>query len=573
MAKVSNKRLRTLLLTDSTEKAKTIRKCVGNQYLVMSSDGFLRDFPKTQLGIDTENNFEPKYITVRGKGKLLEQIRKESLKARRIYALTDPDRQGEMIALHYCDLFGINPSSNFRVVLNELNKESIKNALNNARPIDQKLVNAFYARRVIERIFLYKLNPLLWHKIYRGITIGLFPALILKIICDQEKKLQPLNQIIEIAKDINLDKPLDLKKLQLAAAKELNFHIGTTAITLRQLYEGVNVGNSHVGLITYYDNEVINISSENRTPESVKEFLTPNQFKLYNLIWQIVNSNLSINPKIDGSPTRYNDYSLMLEINSKGLDWSRIFSLSLCGLIKRKFIELTDEGYKSTKLGNDVLKVLKENFSSLITGKTFNKIETQINSVLNDELTTDKAIENFYKQFNNLFIKACDKLGEDLTPQDPPPIESDEICDKCGRKMLIRRSRYGLFLACSGYPECKNTKPYIEYLDQKCPKCGGRLTKRRITRGQITYSCENFPTCDFSTWDEPQNRTCEVCGSTLFSHKFKDRAAISYCGNENCSSREDHPINKILEHQKIKAEAKKQKKLKKFSSDTKTIEE
>ncbi len=554
---------KTLILTDTAEKARTIKKFVGRQYIVMSSNGFLRDLPKTQIGIDEENNFEPKYITVRGKGELLKQLSKESLKARRIYAATNLDPEGEMIAKHYCDLFGINPSSNFRLVLNEITKESIKSAIQSARVIDTKLIDEYEVRRAVNRLFKFKLLPILSAKIYRGISINLMPALILKMICEQEKKLQPLNDLLSDRAAEKFDKPLSLKNLQMLAVKDLNLSIGTVSITIKQLYEGLSIDNIYQGLITFYKGQDIQPSSEMYEPEKLEKFLTPNQLKLYKLIWQhYKNEPTEIIPDSKYSTmTRYNDFLLMCELESKGINWADKFAVSLNSMLKRKYIELTPEGYKPTKLGLEIMKVLKENFSTIINFNTLNKLETQISKVATGKIDKINAIVAFYKQFNNLVKKAIDKFGDDLTPKEPPIIETDEICDKCGRKMVLRHSRYGQFLACSGYPDCKNTKPYFEYVEAKCPKCKGRLTKQPRSKGRSLYICENNPaTCDFSTWDEPQNKVCDKCGSTLFVHKFKDRAGMIYCGNEKCDTRKEHPINVIKEHQRRKFEEKIKKK-------------
>ena len=557
-------RLKSLILTDTAEKARTIKKLLGRQYTIMSSEGFLRDLPKTRLNIDVENNFEPSYITVRGKGKLLEQIRKESLTARRIYAVTDEDQQGEMIALHYCELFGINSTSNFRLTLNEITKNSLKEGLQNARGINMDLVNEYEARRDINRLFTYNLQPILWNKIYRGLSINLSQAMILRIICEQEKKLQPLSDrmsVDELKEEWNA--PLTWKNLQLIAVRELNFHIGAISILSRQLYEGLNLDSICTGLITYYKSDNIVPSSEERSPENLKDFLPLNNLKLYNLIWKHANKE-DVELSVQKPMIRYNDYLLMRELETRGIPWIDTFSASICSMIKRKYIEATNEGYKPTKLGLEIMDIIKDNFSTIINEKFINKTELQITESVANKMS---AVDTFYKQFSNVLTKALDKLGDDLTPKEPPVIESDEICEKCGKKMLIRRSRYGQFLACSGYPECKNTKPYVEYVEEKCPKCGGRLMKRKWNKGKVFYSCEKFPDCDFSTWDEPQNKTCEICGSALFLHRFKDRAPMLYCGNKDCSSRQNHPINKIIERQLSKQEEKKQKKSQKTAKE------
>ena len=564
-------RLKTLILTDTSEKARTLKKILGRSYTVMSSEGFLRYLPKTQLGIDPENNFEPKYITVRGKGKLLEEIRKASIKARRIYAVTDEDPQGEMIALHYCELFGINPSSGFRMELNEITKNSLKECFQNARAINMDLVNTYEVRRAINRLFIYKLHPILWNKIYRGISINLMQAMLLKIICEQEKKPQQLSDKLsaeELHKELN--EPLTWKNLQLIAARELSFHIGLTAILTRQLYEGLNVSGTYTGLITYYKNQDIKPSSENRTPEELKDFLPINPLKLYELIWKHANNEGSVS-SVQKPTKRYNDYLLMRELEARGLPWVDTFATAICSILKRKYIELTDEGYKPTKLGLEIMGTIKDYFSTIVSEKFINNIEAQIQSAETNKGDKMIAVENFYKHFSNTLAKAYDKLGDDLTPKEPPTIDSGEVCEKCGRKMIIRHSRYGQFLACEGYPECRNTKPYIEYVDEKCPKCGARLTRRKWNSKKIFYSCENFPDCDFSTWDEPQAKLCEVCGATLLLHRFKDRAPMIYCGNEKCETRKDHPINKILENQMLKFAKKRDKQAKKSKKEEEQV--
>ena len=554
-------RLKTLILTDTADKAKTLRKLLGRQYQVISSDGFLRDLPKTQIGIDPENDFEPKYITVRGKGKLLEQIRKESLNARRIFALTDESDEGEAIAYHYSELFGINPSSKFRITIKEMTKKFLKSAFDNSRSINMSMINSFEASRAVQRLFIFNLNPILWHKIYRGISINLNQSLILRLICEQEKKLQNLPPRITIDElKEKWNSPLTWKTLQLFAAYELNLHTGLTSLISKQLYEGVNINKTCTGLITYHKHGEILISSENHSPEELKEYLTPAQLNLYTLIWKHFNKEEIDFSKSLKSLNRYDDFMLMLELEDKGIAWEQSFSISVCGMMKRKYIELTDNGYKPTELGLNIAQVLKDYFSTITASKSLIKVENQIKSVAEGDTDKLEVMEIFYKQLSNAVNKAVEKIGEDLTPKEEPSIETDEICDKCGRKMVIRRSRYGMFLACSGYPECKNSKPYFEKLEETCPKCGGHLLRRKWNKGRKFYSCENYQTCDFSTWDEPQNRTCNTCGSTLFLHTFKDRAPMLYCGNEQCPTRKEHPINLIIQKAKKNAETKRQKK-------------
>ena len=331
---------------------------------------------------------------------------------------------------------------------------------------------------------------------------------------------------------------------------------GATSITLRQLYEGVSINGIPTGLITFYKGDVCP-SSEMLTPESLKTVLTANQFLLYNFIWQHYNKQIEMPDSQGETHTSYSDYLLMEELESKGVIWSNTFSLAVCSLLKRKYITLKKDGYKPTSLGIRLLNILKQYFSTLITIKSISKIESQIQEVLNGSLNKHQVVEEFYNQLKPCLTKAYDKIGTDPAPKDPPTVVTNEICDKCGSKMIIKHSRYGLFLACQRYPECKNTKQYIEVIKQRCPKCGAHLAKRQWNKSQFFFSCENYPKCDFSTWDEPQQKSCEICGSTLFLHKFKDHSPMIYCGNENCQMRKNHPINNIIKRQKAKTESKK----------------
>lgn len=562
-------RLKTLILTDTHEKERTLKKFLGRQYSIISSEGFLRDLPKSQIGIDVENDFNHKFITVRGQGKLLEQIKKESLNARRIYAVTDPNLRGEMIAFHYCELFGINPASNFRVQLNELTKDSIKRGIENARAINLNLINAYDTHRVVNRLFTYNLQPILEHKIYRGTKISLQQALLLKMICDQEKNLSLLSNTIKLDEVINLwNQPLNCKSLQMLASIIFNLNIGIISMSTRQLFEGLFFNNSCAGLITYFNGNDIQPSSEMHVPDSLKKSLTINQFKLYNLIWNHFNKQpfYEIHSALQRPFNRFNDYLLMRELESRNINFFDDYPISICTLVRRGYVKLTDEGYQPTNTGIEINKIIKDYFSTIITDKTFIKFDSQLKEISEGKINHMAAIQSFYKQFNNALTKAIKKIGTELIPKQQPVIESDEICDKCGSKMVIRKSRYGLFLACSSYPVCKNSKPYAEKIDALCPKCNHQLNIRKFSRGKIVYSCSDYPKCNFNTWDEPQNKTCVLCGSTLFLHRFKDRAPMIYCGNENCSSRQIHPINKIIERIRIKAEEIKKRRAKKVDS-------
>ena len=545
------KTLKSLVLTDSAGKARTLKKLLSRAYLVMSTDGFLKDLPKSRLGIDAEKNFSPDYITVRGKGSLLKEIGREALNARRVFFATTPDDTGEFLAKQCCELFGVNSKSRCRIFFDELTKDAVKNAIENARAIDENLVKSFQARQVIDKFISQKIGEYLSCKIYRGVKVGRFRALLLKLI---EGK-QPNGEIV-------LAKKFSPAVLQELAFQKLNFSATKTRVIAEQLFEGLNFDKEGcAGLIKFPHGEEIQLSSERRTPESVKNYLSAAQFQLYDLIFSQVDKSVDEKIILNG---KCSEASLMAIFDALQVDWEKFYSGGISSLIKRKYVEVENSEIKITDIGKKVLSALDGFFDEVFSVDSYKKISAQIEEISAGKVEKNSVVENYCATFEKSFEAAMAELGENATPQDEPVIESDEVCEKCGRPMLIKRGRYGRFLACSGYPECKNAKPIFEYLDKKCPKCGGRLTKRNFGK-RVFYGCENFPTCDFRTWDEPQEQLCRHCGATRFLHKFKDRAPMVYCGNENCPSRENHPMNKILAEAKKRYEARQLKKAKKSS--------
>lgn len=531
------KSLKSLILTDSAGKARTLKKFLGRSYSVLSTDGFLKDLPKSRIGVD--ENYLPDYITVRGKGKLLAELKKETLNARRIFLATNPDLRGEFLARQYCEIFGVNPNSNCRMYFDEMTRDAVKNSLENARPIDDKLANAFQAKQIIDKFVSHKIGEYLSFKIYRGVKVGRFRAMLLKLI-----------ENFKTCDEIKLEK-FSLNQLQMLAAQELNFSAIKTRLLAEQLFEGINFENEgYGGLITYPYGE-IKLTAENRSPASVKDYLNDSQFKLYELIYSHNGTE-----KISAQNT-LSDLSLMMTLEKFGVNWAEVYSMGVASLIKRKYITAEDSALKMTELGRRVLAAVDEFFSEDFSVDSYKEISAQVNEIANGKAEKNSVIENYCTQFNKSFDKAIAELGDDAKPQDEPEVYSEEICDKCGRQMLVKHGRYGFFLACSGYPECKNIKPIVNYLEQRCPKCGERLTKREFGRGKTLCRCEHYPVCDFQTWDEPQNTPCKVCGATMFTHKFKNRASMFYCGNENCSSRKDHPVNKIIADAKKRSESRK----------------
>lgn len=543
---VARKILKSLILVESATKARTLKKFVGQSYSVESTDGFLKDLPKSRIGVD--DNYLPDYITVRGKGKLLAELKRETLNARKIFIATNPDIQGEFLARQYCEIFGLNPNSHCRILLNELTKENFKAALSAARPIDDNLADAFQAKQLIDKYVSHKVGEYLERKIWRGVKVGRFRAMLLKLIAS------PPAPII-----LQLEKNLTAATLQELALRELNFSAARTRFIADQLYEGMNLGSGgYAGLITYPHSGEIFLTSERREPEAVKEFLTEYQFKLYDLIY-----NHCAEEKTFEVDDAINDATLMSAFDAAKVDWAEFYSVGVASLIKRKYITAENSTYKITALGQRVLDALAGFFDEVFSANSYNEVNAQVKKIAAGTAQKISVIENYCARFNKSFAEAMASLGENAEPQDEPVVESEEVCEKCGRKMLIRHGRYGTFLACSGYPECKNTKPLLEPLQQKCPKCGGRLAKRSLSRNRILYCCE---TCDFMTWDEPQTINCKVCGATMFAHKFRDRVPMFYCGNENCSTRENHPMNKILADIKRRAEVRKNRKAAKESA-------
>lgn len=536
----AKKNLKSLILTDSAGKARTLKKFLGRSYSVISTEGFVKDLPKSRIGID--ENYSPDYITVRGKGTLFAELKKETLNARRIFLATSPDLRGEFLARQFCEIFGVNQYSNCRMQFNEMTRDEIKNSLVNARPIDDKLADAFQAKQIIDKFVSHKIGEYLSFKIYRGVKVGRFRYLLLKLI---EK--------FETCAEMEIDTRLTFAKLQMLAAKNLNFSAVKTRLIVEQLFEGINFDKEgYGGLITYPDGE-IKLSAENRAPDAVKNYLNESQFKLYELI----HAHNAVE-KISAQ-NELTDLSLMMTLENFGVDWANVYSIGIASLIKRRYITADNSKFKITELGRRVLAALEKFFDDDFSVDSYKKISAQVAEIANGKIEKQSVIENYCAQFNKNFDAAMAELGEDAKPQDEPTIDSGEICEKCGRPMVVKHGRYGFFIACSGYPDCKNVKPLVNHLENTCPKCGEHLTRRDFGRGRALYQCEHHPHCDFQTWDEPQNTTCKICGATMFIHKFKNRSSMFYCGNENCPSRKDHPINKIIEDARKKSAARKSK--------------
>ena len=526
-------KVKSLILAESAGAARAIKKFAGSSYSVISTEGFLKDLPRSRIGIDAENGYAPDYITVRGKGPLLNELKKKTANAGRIFLATNPNAAGEFLALQCCELFGINEKSNCRVIIDEFTKTAVKAALKNARPIDMKLVDAFQTRQLIDKFISHRVGEYLECKIFRGVKVGRFRAMLLKLI----STLKP-------AENFELSGALNFGRLQELALAKLNFSTPKTRLLTDQLYEGFDECG---GLIKYPHGGAIRLTDEVREPASVKDFLTENQFKLYELIYAAADG-VSEKVALDGKVT---DLTVTAALDELGVGWAEFYSIGINSLLKRKYIAAGATGYAVTDLGKRVLDALDGFFDEIFSVATYREISAQIDAVADGKADKNSVIAKYCGAFSENFSAAMDSLGEDANPQDEL---SDEVCDKCGRQMIVKHGRYGTFLACSGYPECQNIKPHLDYLAQKCPKCGGRITRQSFRGGRHLYGCE---ACDFRTWDDPLENPCKECGSTMFAHKFRGRASMVYCGNENCSTRQNHPINKILDDAKRRHEARK----------------
>lgn len=526
-------KVKSLILTESAGSARAIKKFASSTYSVISTEGFLRDLPRSRIGIDAENGYAPDYITIRGKGALLKELRQKTVNAGRIFLATNPNAAGEFLALQCCELFGVNEKSNCRVIVEEFTKPALKAALENARPIDMKLVDAFQTRQLIDKFMSHRIGEYLECKIFRGVKVGRFCAMLLKLI-----------STLEPAESFELSGALDFGKLQELALAKLNFSTPKTRLLTDQLYEGFEECG---GLIKYPHGGAIRLTDNVHAPETVKDFLTDSQFKLYELIYAAADG---VSEKI-AADGKISDLAITAAFDELGVNWAEFYSIGVNSLLKRKYISAGANGYAVTDLGRKVLSALDGYFDEIFSVATYKEISAQIDAVAAGKAEKNSVVAKYCGAFSENFRAAMDSLGENANPKDEL---SDEICDKCGRQMIVKHGRYGTFLACSGYPECKNIKPHVDYLAQKCPKCGGRITRQTFRGGRNLYGCD---LCDFRTWDDPMENPCKQCGSTMFAHRFRGRSPMVYCGNENCNSRQGHPINKILADARRRYEARK----------------
>lgn len=680
---------KTLVIVESPSKAKTIGKYLGSSYKVIASVGHIRDLPKSKLGIDIENDFEPNYIPIRGKGDLIKELKKEAKAAKKVYLATDPDREGEAISWHLAYLLGIDANTPCRIVFNEITKDAIKNAVKNPRPIDLRLVDAQQARRVLDRLVGYQISPLLWRKIKRGLSAGRVQSAALKIICDRENQIKTFepkeywninvafkkgktftaklaeykgkkiaigsreesDRILSdlaagryIASEITKKQrsrkpfaPFTTSSLQQDAANKLGFTTKKTMMVSQQLYEGVEVkGQGTVGLVTYIRTDSVRISAEAKAmakqyiednfgsryaanniytnkkkdiqdaheairpsritldPESIKDSLTKEQYSLYKLIWtrflasqmaaavfdgmqvNITNGDYCLKasgsklvfdgyqkiyapnleedkdkllPEIEEGeelkaekaegeqkftepPARFTEASLVKELEERNIGRPSTYAPIIATILERKYIVREKKVLLPTDLGFVVTGLMEEYFKEIVDAGFTAEMEDKLDDVEAKDLDWKKIIRDFYGPFKEE-LDIADKAIERVEIPDRP---SDEVCEVCGKPMVIKSGRFGDFLACSGYPECKNTKAIVKSINVKCPDCGRDIVAKRGRSGKIFYGCSGYPECTRAYWYKPTNKKCPECGELLLEKHTKTTKYA--CSNAKCGYKE-----------------------------------
>ena len=678
-----------LVIVESPAKVKTIKKFLGKNYEVMASNGHVRDLPKSQLGFSPENNFEPKYITIRGKGEILAKLRKEVKKADKIYLATDPDREGEAISWHLTKALKLEDKNVSRISFNEITKTAVKTSLKNPREIDMDLVDAQQARRMLDRMVGYRISPLLWAKVKRGLSAGRVQSVALRIVCDREEEIdafipeeywslevsllpegekKPIlakltdkdGKKIEIASEDQMNailteikgqpfKVTDIRRgertkkaplpfttstLQQEASKALNFPISKTMRIAQQLYEGVDIkGQGTVGIITYLRTDSVRISEEadaaarefikssygeqylsagegskksgvkiqdaheairptdiNRIPSEIKDSLSRDQFRLYQLIWkrfaasrmanavyetmtvniaagsygfrvstskvafdgfmlayteaddekeskQVLLKDIDENAKLSlvdmdpkqhftQPPAHFTEASLVKTLEELGIGRPSTYSPTITTIIARRYITKENKNLYVTEIGEVVNSIMKESFPTIVDEHFTANMESLLDSVAEGAVNWKTVVANFYPDLEAA-VQAAEKDLEKVTIEDEV---TDEICEVCGRNMVIKYGPHGKFLACPGFPECRNTKPYYEKIGVACPKCGKDVVIKMTKKGRRYYGCIDNPECDFMSWGRPVDKKCPRCGGYMVEKGAKLACADAHCG-------------------------------------------
>ena len=687
-----------LIIVESPTKVKTIKKFFGSNYDVAASNGHVRDMPKSQLGFDVENNYEPKYITIRGKGDILAALRKSVKKSDKVYLATDPDREGEAISWHLSKALKLEEKDIHRITFNEITKTAVKESLKHPRAIDMDLVDAQQARRMLDRMVGYRISPLLWAKVKRGLSAGRVQSVTLRIIADREEEIaafipeeywtldadftipgerKPLTarfygtekekitihskeeldtitkklegakyQVAEVKKGERTKKapvPFTTSTLQQEASKVLNFSTQKTMRVAQQLYEGVDVkGSGTVGIITYLRTDSTRISDEadasarayveenygkeyvsaavqekksgkkiqdaheairptdiTRTPFVLKESLTRDQFRLYQLIWkrfaasrmanaQYTTTSVKIDAagyrfhvsaskkKFDGfmavyvqdeeekgegnllvkeissetqlnfksfeekqhftqPPAHYTEAALVKTLEELGIGRPSTYAPTITTIINRRYVAKENKNLYMTELGEVVNNIMVQAFPSIVDVNFTANMESLLDKVEEGVVNWKTVVSNFYPDLDEAVLNAEKELAKVKIEDEV----TDIVCEECGRNMVIKYGPHGRFLACPGFPECRNTKPYLEKIGVACPKCGKDIVLRKTKKGRKYYGCENNPDCDFMSWQKPSKEKCPKCGGLMVEKGNKLLCINEACGYiENKSQKE-----------------------------------
>ena len=687
-----------LIIVESPTKVKTIKKFLGSNYDVAASNGHVRDMPKSQLGFDVENNYEPKYITIRGKGDILAALRKSVKKSDKVYLATDPDREGEAISWHLSKALKLEEKDIHRITFNEITKTAVKESLKHPRAIDMDLVDAQQARRMLDRMVGYRISPLLWAKVKRGLSAGRVQSVTIRIIADREEEIaafipeeywtldadftipgerKPLTarfygtekekitihskeeldtitkklegakyQVAEVKKGERTKKapvPFTTSTLQQEASKVLNFSTQKTMRVAQQLYEGVDVkGSGTVGIITYLRTDSTRISDEadasarayveenygkeyvsaavqekksgkkiqdaheairptdiTRTPFALKESLTRDQFRLYQLIWkrfaasrmanaQYTTTSVKIDAagyrfhvsaskkKFDGfmavyvqdeeekgegnllvkeissetqlnfksfeekqhftqPPAHYTEAALVKTLEELGIGRPSTYAPTITTIINRRYVAKENKNLYMTELGEVVNNIMVQAFPSIVDVNFTANMESLLDKVEEGVVNWKTVVSNFYPDLDEAVLNAEKELAKVKIEDEV----TDIVCEECGRNMVIKYGPHGRFLACPGFPECRNTKPYLEKIGVACPKCGKDIVLRKTKKGRKYYGCENNPDCDFMSWQKPSKEKCPKCGGIMVEKGNKLLCINEACGYiENKSQKE-----------------------------------
>ena len=687
---------KTLVIVESPAKAKTIEKFLGkSHYTVKASVGHVRDLPKSKLGVDIENNFEPQYINIRGKGDVIKELKKEAKKAKKVYLATDPDREGEAISWHLAHILNLEETDNCRIEFHEITKDAIKKAIKNPRNIDLSLVDAQQARRVLDRLLGYQISPILWQKVRKGLSAGRVQSVTTKLICDREKEIKAfipveywtidldsktsnnedislkfygknnkkidieneskVNEILSNIEGKNLEvvsiesktrkksapKPFTTSMLQQEAANKLSFTTKKTMIIAQELYEGIDIeGEGTVGLISYirtdskrisdearekskiyiidnlgenyYKNntnknenkegkkvqdahEAIRPTSIDRTPDSIKDSLSKDQYKLYNLIWRrlvasqmedsifdILNvecnigdytfkatgsklkfdgytkiynftdredkilpnisegdvlkiDNISKNQHFTQPPARFTEASLVKTLEELGIGRPSTYAPTITTILNREYVEKKGTSLCPTELGIIVTDILENNFTKFMDIDFTAQMENQLDEIEEGHIRWKSVVSKSYEP-----LKEAIEIAKENIEKVNMDEETDEICENCGENMVIKYGRFGKFMACKNYPECKTTKPLINKIGVTCPKCSkGDIILRKSKRGKMFYGCSNYPECDFVSWSKPTGDICDKCGSYMIEKITKTETKI-ICSDKECNKIKDN---------------------------------